>query len=308
MARILSVVINPAIDIACTADKVEPLHKVRTRDQLHHAGGGGANVARVLAELGNSVDLAYLSGGETGPLYEALLSRHALREHRFAMQGPVRISCTVRESGTGSEYRFVPDGPNVTKAELQPLLDFVASFDGEYLVASGSLPPGVDPGVYAAMARMAKRNGAAYVLDTSGDALRIALDEGGIFLVKPSKRELEQIAAHELDASGVERQALALVASGAARHVAVSLGQEGALLANAEGTHRLPAIKVEAKSAVGAGDSFVGGMVHRLAGGHDIVDAFRFALAAGAAAVLHPGTELCRREDVLRMYEELGRP
>jgi 6-phosphofructokinase 2 len=305
MARILSVVINPAIDIACTADKVEPLHKVRTRDQLHHAGGGGANVARVLAELGSSVDLAYLSGGQTGPLYETLLSRHGLREHRFPMNGPVRISYTVRESGTGQEYRFVPDGPQVTPGELQPLLDFVASFDGEYLVASGSLPPGVDPSVYAAMARMAERSGAAFILDTSGEALRIALEQGGIFLVKPSQRELEQIAGRKLDAEGLARQASALVARGTARHVAVSLGQEGALLANAEGISRLPAIKVEAKSAVGAGDSFVGGMVYWLAQGNGIEDAFRFGLAAGAAAVLHPGTELCRRDDVMRMYAEM---
>jgi 6-phosphofructokinase 2 len=307
MARILSVVLNPAIDIACTAETVEPQHKVRTRDQLHHAGGGGANVARVLAELGSDVALAYLSGGETGPLYEALLSQRALREHRFAMNGPVRISYTVQESASGKEYRFVPDGPQVTSAEVQPLLDFVASFDGDYLIASGSLPPGADPAAYASMSQMARRAGTKFVLDTSGDALRLALEEGGIYLVKPSQRELEQIAGRKLDAEGLAAQASALVAHGAARHVAVSMGHEGALLANEGGVFRLPAIKVEAKSAVGAGDSFVGGMVHWLATGHDVKDAFRFALAAGAAAVLHPGTELCRRGDVMRMYEAMER-
>jgi 6-phosphofructokinase 2 len=305
MARILSVVLNPAIDIACTADKVEPLHKVRTRDQLHHAGGGGTNVARVLAELAGDVELAYLSGGETGPLFEKLLSRKGLHEHRFAMKGPVRISYTVRESGSGQEFRFVPDGPEVTPGELQPLLDFVAGFDGDYLVASGSLPPGVDPAVYADMARMARRAGAAFVLDTSGDALRIALEEGGIFLVKPSQRELEHIAGRKLDAASLADEASALVARGAARNVAVSMGAQGALLANSDGVFELPAIKVEAKSAVGAGDSFVGAMVHWLAQGNGVRDAFRFGLAAGAAAVLHPGTELCRRDDVMRMYREM---
>ena len=176
------------------------------------------------------------------------------------------------------------------------------------MIASGSLPPGVDTSVYATMLSTTRRTGAAFVLDTSGDALRQALEEGGIFLVKPSQRELEQISGHKLDDEGMAAQALALVARGAARNVAVSLGHHGALLANDAGVFRLPAVKVEAMSAVGAGDSFVGGMVHWLASGHGVQEAFRFALAAGAASVLHAGTELCRRDDVMRMYEAMERP
>ncbi len=305
MTGILTVLLNPAIDIASTTERVEAMHKVRTKGQLHHPGGGGANVARVIAELGGEAELAFLCGGVTGPLYESLLAGYGMKLRRFAMNGPVRISYTVRELSTGHEYRFVPEGPQVGDDELEPLMEFVETFRGEYLVASGSLPLGADAGTYARMAAMAARNHVRFVLDTSGEALRAALDHGGIFLVKPSQRELEQIAGRELDVAGVEREALSLVARGAARHVAVSLGGEGALLANADGLVKLPAIKVEAKSAVGAGDSFLGGMVQWLAAGHAPADAFRFAMAAGAAAVLHEGTSLCRREDAMRLYEAM---
>ena len=305
MASILTVLLNPAIDIASTTLRVEPTHKVRTTGQLHHPGGGGANVARVIAELGGDAELAFLCGGVTGPLYESLLAGYTIKLRSFAMKGPVRISYTVRELSTGHEYRFVPEGPQVSDGELLPLMEFVETFRGDYLVASGSLPLGADHAIYARMAAMAARSHVRFVLDTSGEALRAALDSGGIFLVKPSQRELEQIAGRELDIAGVEREAAALVARGAARHVAVSLGAEGALLANEDGVMRLPAIKVEAKSAVGAGDSFLGGMVHWLASGRPPADAFRFAMAAGAAAVLHEGTSLCRREDAMRLYEAM---
>jgi 6-phosphofructokinase 2 len=281
------------------------MHKVRTRGQLHHPGGGGANVARVIAELGGEAELAFLCGGVTGPLYEALLAGYGLKLRCFEMAGPVRISYTVREEATGQEYRFVPEGPAVSEAELAPLMQFIADFRGDFMVASGSLPRGVDPAIYARMAKIAKRNHVRFVLDTSGDALRAALAAGGIFLVKPSQRELEEIAGRPLDREGVEREATALVSSGAARHVVVSLGGQGALLANEEGVAHLPAIVVKAKSAVGAGDSFLGGMVHWLAEGHAPAEAFRFAMAAGAAAVLHEGTSLCRRDDVMRLYRAM---
>lgn len=305
MARILSVLLNPAIDIASTADRVVAMHKIRTRGQLHHPGGGGANVARVIAALGGEVELAFLCGGITGALYESLLSGYGVRLRCFPIEGPVRISYTVREEASGLEYRFVPEGPVVSEAELAPLMDHIAAFRGDYLVASGSLPRGVDNGAYARMARTAAKNGVRFVLDTSGEALRAALDEGGVFLVKPSQRELEEIAGQPLDPASVEREARSLVERGAARQVCVSLGGLGALLANADGVLRLPAVTVEAKSAVGAGDSFLGGMVHWLSEGHTPAESFRFAMAAGAAAVLHEGTSLCRREDVMRLYEAM---
>lgn len=307
MARILAVALNPAIDISCNAERVQPTLKVRTRGQVHHAGGGGTNVARVIATLGGTPSLAYLSGGETGPLYDKLLEGRSIHLHRFPMAGAIRIAFMVHEEATGFEYRFIPQGPSILPGEVAPLMDFVAAFDGEYIVASGSLPENVYADTYARMADAALKSGARFVLDTSGEALRVALADSRVFLVKPSLRELELLEGRKLDEDGAREAAAAIVARGAAEHVTVSLGREGALLVNAKGALRLPSMHVHTVSAVGAGDSFVGAMIWRLSQGKALEDAFRFGIAAGAAAAMTPGTELCRREDVFALYEKLVR-
>ncbi len=305
MARILAVALNPAIDIACETDRVQPMLKVRTHGQSHHPGGGGTNVARVIATLGGEPELAYLSGGATGALFDELLKGYALQSRRFAMSDPVRIAFMVHETGTGFEYRFVPDGPEVSSGELDPLLKFVNAFDGEYIVASGSLPRGVPADVYARMADAAGARNIRFVLDTSGDALQVTLAKSKVFLVKPSLRELEIHEGHKLDDDGVREAASRLVERGAAEHVAVSMGREGALLVNRDGFVRLPSLHVSTSSAVGAGDSFVGAMTWRLAQGKPVEEAFRFGIAAGAAAAMTPGTQLCRRDDVFLLFERI---
>ena len=144
------------------------------------------------------------------------------------------------------------------------------------------------------------------MLDTSGDELRASLRHGGIFLVKPSRGELEQLA--EASLPGVEDVACvaaAIVRRGEAAHVAVTLGSDGAVLVNEGGATFIAAVPVDAVSAVGAGDSFLAGMTFGFASGLDATAAFRLGMAAGAAAVQSPGTELCRAADVERLLERV---
>lgn len=302
MARILTIALNPAIDISSDADHVRPTKKTRTCNQRFYAGGGGTNVARVIQELGGSPELLYLNGGVTGPLYDRCLEPYGLTQHSFPIAGDTRMAWMVHEMQTDFEYRFVPEGPDVTPEEIGPVHDFIDRFDGDYIVASGSLPAGAPLDTYARMAHAAERNGCRFVLDTSGDALKATLDSARIFLLKPSASELEKLAGERLDERAACRAAADLVKSGSVEHVAVSLGRGGAILAGAGGVTRAGSIHVREASAVGAGDSFVAGMVWWLSEGHSIEDAFHFGMAAGAAAVMTPGTELCRREDVLDLY------
>ena len=151
------------------------------------------------------------------------------------MAGPVRISYVVKEQSTGLEYRFVPEGPEVHLSEIQPLMDFVESFKGKYLVASGSLPRGLPTSIYAQIAEIAKKTGTRFVLDSSGDALREAFASGGIFLAKPSRHEMEVFVGHDLDDKSLRDAALALLTKGTVQNLVISLGVDGALLANADG-------------------------------------------------------------------------
>lgn len=306
---IVTLTLNPTIDGSSDAETVQHTHKVRTTNERFDPGGGGINVARVLTRLGAACEALYLAGGITGPMLTGLLDRIGIRHRRLAIAGDTRVSLNVHERQSGKEYRFVPQGPEVSAAEWQACLDAIGQLQCAWLVLSGSLPRGVPEDFYARAAHIAHKAGAQVVLDTSGKALKAALDgaSGKIELVKPSLGELEQLLGQTLrDPQTLQAAALSLVERGAARMVAVSMGHEGALLASAEGVLALPAIPVEVRSAVGAGDSFVAAMTYGLAHEFSPQDAFRLGIAAGTAAVLSPGTDLCMREDIVRLAETLG--
>ena len=306
MARIVTLALNPAIDSACEADAVFPTHKVRTFGQRYDPGGGGINVARVLARLGDEVQVACLSGGATGALLDELLAREGLRAHAFPMAGHTRMSMAVFDRSTGQEYRFVPEGPEVAEGEWQAALDGVLALGGEWLVASGSLPRGVPEDVYARLAARLAGTPARMVLDTSGPALAAAMAAGGLFLAKPSRGEFEKLVGHPLaERAAIADAAMAFVAAGKVAHLAVTLGHEGAILAHAGGVIDHPGLPVEVRSATGAGDSFVAGMVHALAAGQGVEAAFLWGLAAGTAAVTSPGTGLCSAGDVTAQLQRL---
>jgi 6-phosphofructokinase 2 len=303
MTKILCLALNPAIDISSDADVVRHTHKTRTHNQQQFPGGGGINVARVIATLGVTCELMFLSGGATGELLEAMLKPLPIVERTFKIHDPVRVAFAVHETSTNLEYRFVPEGPLVTEAELAPVLEAIAASDADYVVASGSLPRGAPDDTYVRLADTVAARGGRFILDTSGKPLSEALSRSRMFLVKPSLGEFEAFLGHKLTHDEVGAAAQAHVRTGAAEYIAVTLGGDGAVLASADRVVRLPAIDVPVNSATGAGDSFVAGMVWSLAEGYELEEAFRFGQAAGAAAVMTAGTELCRRQDVIDLYE-----
>ncbi|AFL54819.1 1-phosphofructokinase family hexose kinase [Sinorhizobium fredii] len=299
---ILAVALNPTIDVWSQAERVRPTVKIRTHSERQRPGGGGVNVARVIAELGGEPELLVLAGGATGAMLREALATSAIRTHAVQIAGLTRISFMVREEETGLEYRFVPEGPEVAPGDIAKALAIVERFRGDFVVASGSLPRNAPEDIYADIGRIAAKTGARFILDCPGATLRSTLGKAPVFLVKPSIEELETLAGRRLDENGVAQAASALVKETAAEFVAVTMGREGALLAGAFGVLRVPSKHVVAKSTVGAGDSFIGALTWLLAEGRSIEEAFRFGVAAGAAAVIASGTELCRRNDVFKIY------
>ncbi len=314
---VLCVCLNPALDVACEAQGVHPTRKVRTHDQSVHPGGGGVNVARVLAELRCRPRLLYLRGGATGAVLDAALAPLDIETRPLDTAAPVRIAFAVHERASALEYRFVPDGDAVSETELEraltALTDDARGSAGRcaWTVLGGSLPRGAPASTWRRFAQAAMGAGSRVILDTSGSALREALDgQYPPFLVKPSFGELESLAGRRLDEAGMLEVATGLVTDGRAHNVVVSLGAQGALLAHGgdgDCRHvRISAPRVAVRSATGAGDSFIAGMVSALVAGRDIVDAFRMGVAAGAAAVMTPGTALARRADVRAVYAALS--
>ncbi len=305
MKSIVTLTLNPSIDTACQAEAVHPVRKIRTSDERFDPGGGGINVARVIRELGGEAMAMYFAGGITGTALTEMVAAIGLPHRAIPIDGLTRVSHVVYERSSGDEYRFVPSGPRISARELDACLAEVSKLEADYVVVSGSVPPGVSPAFYVEVAAVVAKGGGRLVLDTSGDALRRTLNRG-VYLVKPNLRELESVVGRRL-ASPAEEEAAAqaLVVEKKASIVVVSLGAAGALLASDAGCLRLRGPRVETKSAVGAGDSFVAAMTLGLAQGRPPEEAFALAVAAGTAAVLTMGTELCRRDDVERIYEEV---
>ncbi|MBV1798656.1 1-phosphofructokinase family hexose kinase [Siccirubricoccus sp. G192] len=304
--RIVTLTLNPTVDIASNAEAVQPVRKTRTRDESFDSGGGGVNVSRVLRELGGETLAVILAGGVSGRLLEELLDEGGVPRHSVPIASRTRISHTVYDLSARLEYRFVPEGPVLAETEWQAALDALETVPGGWLVASGSLPRGVPDDLYARAAGIAARRGQRFVLDTSGSALRAALGQG-LALIKPSRGEFESLIARKLPSTAAQEEAaLDLVRQGAAELVAVTLGHEGALLAEPGGVLRLPALDVPVLGAVGAGDSFLAAMVLMLSRGESPREAFAWGMAAGAAAVMRPGTAHPRRADVEALRRRIG--
>lgn len=307
MPNIATLTLNPTIDTAYEVERVFPTHKMRTQKEHYDPGGGGINVARVFVRLGGNARCYYLSGGATGVALDGLLDLHRLVRTRIPIAGSTRVSASLYDRESGQEYRVVPAGPTVAPEEWQDCLDRLAEAQCDFLVASGSLAPGIPDDFYARLAANAAARGIRVVLDSSGEALRAGLDGGMIYLAKPSLGELRQLTGLPLDSErAIADAAMALVEKTGTELIAVTMGHEGALLASRDGTIRLPALPITAQSAVGAGDCFVAGMVYALATGRSPGEAFRLGIAAGSAAVLTPGTDLAHPADIARLLPQVG--
>jgi 6-phosphofructokinase 2 len=303
MTDIVTITPNPAVDLSTSVDRIMPVAKLRGKTQRRDPGGGGINVARVIRRLGGDARAIYPVGGAIGKLLRQLLDQEGVASHTWTIAGETRENFFVDEISADKQYRFILPGPQLHESEWKECLKLVSALEPfpRFLVASGSLPDGVPDDFFAQVARLAKRRGASFVLDTSGPALAAAAAEG-VDLIKPNLREMRELTGSEpSDAYAWEVAARELVESGKATVVALTMGHLGAALVTREEVLRAQPIPITPRSAVGAGDSFLAALIWRLASGASRADSFRLAVAAGAAALLHPGTELCRPDDVARL-------
>ncbi|MGB8564667.1 MAG: 1-phosphofructokinase family hexose kinase [Pseudolabrys sp.] len=308
MPDIVTLTINPAIDIFVNVERVEPTRKLRGSAPKRDPGGGGINVARVAYRLGSTVAAIYPTGGAIGKLLHRLVEREGIASLVTPSHVETRENFTAYEESTGEQYRFVLPGSRLHRAEWEAVLDKLSSLTDKpkFVIASGSVPPGVPEDFFARVARCANQLGAQSVIDTSGPALKAALAHG-VSVIKPNLAELSDLMDVALDSEKACIAACRKLTSGSrAKIVALTLGEQGALLVTADKIFRSQPLAIKAVSTVGAGDSFLGGLVAALASGQSLEHAFRIAVAAGSAAVLSPGTELCREEDVQRLLPQVA--
>ena len=304
--QIVTLTINPALDVSTSVKKMVPFTKMRCAPAHRDPGGGGINVARVLKRLGIDATAIYPAGGATGQLLATLLEREGVRSIVMPASNDTREDITIFDETTREQFRLVFPGAPLSDAEWQQCLGSIAHITPPpaFVIASGSLPAGVPHDFFGQVVQASKTN-SKVIVDTSGPFLKPAL-EAGAYLIKPNLREFQELAGiAATDEATLIEAGRRLFVSYRIEVIAISMGPDGALLLTRDTALRANGFPIDPASVSGAGDSFLGAMVWSLANNSSLDMALRYGVAGGSAALLNPGTELCRPEDVHRLASEV---
>ncbi len=296
---IVTVTLNPAIDQTLVLDRFVAGDTLRVRSSRFDPGGKGINVSRVVRELGGqSVAMGFAPGG-LGRYIEQTLKSEGIECDFVHTKGETRTNITIVDETRHMQTILSDPGPETDVRFVDQLLTKLRKRlkANDWLVVAGSIPPPLSPGIYAEMISMARERRVYTVLDADGPAL-VAGVAAKPEMVKGNRRELERLLGRHLDDEESTLEAARILRGMTIRTAVVTRGREGAVAECDEGSWRSLAPRVRAVSAVGSGDAFLAGVVHSLSRGGGMEEALRLGVAAGTAAVLTPGTELCHRREV----------
>ena len=306
MSKIITITFNPCIDKSATVRKLKPEKKLYCSEPRFEPGGGGINVARAIKKLGGDPVAIYPAGGYTGQFFNHLLEKEHVPAVVIEVEHSMRENVIVLEETTNNHFRFGFPGARLHEHEWQKCLDAIYEIeDAKYIVASGSLPEGVPPDIFARLAVIAREKNIRMVIDTSQEALRQAVEEG-VYMLKPNLGELSLLVGKpeltEIEIPAAGRQ---IISKGKCEVLVISMGEQGAVLLTKDTEFVVTSPGVTKHSTVGAGDSMVAGIVLQLSNGKSIQEAFLYGVAAGTAATMNPGTELCHLKDADQLYADL---
>jgi len=302
---IYTITLNPALDRTLWVSRIVPDDSNRIEREQRYAGGKGIDVSRVLTTLGMPNRALGFAGGFTGEELEGRLLNKGIACDFVAISRETRTNIIVNDASTGSQTIFSARGPEIQPYELMRMIHKVEKLEKpDTVVISGSLPPEVHPEIYRRIIEIAKGRGARVVLDTDGDPLRLGI-QGMPDVIKPNVHELGRLVGRKLEGIGEIAGAARGVHEQGVGMVLVSMGAEGIILIAEKEQYLAVPPDVKVVNTIGAGDSAVAGFVYGLATGKPLKEALRYAVAAGTATTLRPGTALCEKEDFLRLLPEV---
>jgi 6-phosphofructokinase 2 len=305
MDKIVTLTLNPALDKSAEVDRLIAEEKLHCEFAKTEPGGGGINVSKGIKKLGGNSLAIFTAGGSTGKRMKNLLTALEVDYQAVEVESWTRENFIIVERSTNSQFRFGMPAHDISLHEAEACLNIIKSIKPipTFLVASGSLPPGLPTDFYGRVAHLAKKLGSKFILDTSAEPLRVAANEG-VFLLKPNLNELGKMVGNDsLDVTIADEAALEIIRKGHCEAVVVSLGPQGAILVTEKRVDHIPAPTVKKRSTVGAGDSMVAGITHFLSGGRSLIDSVRMGVACGTAATMNTGTELFQKADADRLYQ-----
>jgi 6-phosphofructokinase 2 len=284
---------------------MKPESKLRCTEVVHEPGGGGINVTKALKKLDTASVALFPAGGHNGAMLQSLLAKDDLQYQAVDTAVETRENWIMLETSTNNQFRFTFPGLPVEEKAIVNLIDNIKSFAPTYIVASGSLPPGLPPYFYGLIVKTANALGAKCIVDTSGEALE-ALHGRKAFLIKPNIGELCKLLGKEyIDRGDVPNAARQVLRDGFAEMAAVSMGPLGAWLVTESDQFFAPAPDVPKRSTVGAGDSMVAGITYMLQKGGSLLDAISMGVACGSAATMNEGSQLFNATDAHQLYHQV---
>ncbi len=299
--HIVTITFNPCIDKSVTIPALAPEKKLRCSPPMFEPGGGGINVSRAIKKLGGNSVAVYPSGGYSGKFLDVLLDLEKVETRTVDTRHHTRENLITLDLATNLQYRFGMPGQKLLESEWKECLDILEELPAQYIVASGSLPPGVPENIYARISKIADKKHAKLIVDSADEALQFAM-ENGAYLVKPNLGELSKLAGKEdLEPIEIESVARELMSKYNCEIIVVSMGTGGAMALADKETIKVSAPLVRRKSTVGAGDSMVAGIVLSLCRGEDLKRSLEFGVACGSAATMNMGTQLCDYHDVKKL-------
>lgn len=306
MSKIVTITFNPCIDKSTTIAALMPEKKLKCTTPKLEPGGGGINVSRALKKLGGESIAIFPSGGYTGKFFNHLMVNEKITTIIINTLNETRENIIVLDKSENKQYRFGMPGTELMTAEWQRCLAAVQKIDDvAFVVASGSLPPGVPLNIFAQLSIITKNKNAKFIVDTSGEALRYAVEEG-VYLLKPNIGELSMLASQKnISLQEATKVARAIILKAKCEVMVISMGEEGAMLVTKDITEIIKPPAVIRKSTVGAGDCMVAGIVYYLSMRKNIVEAVKYGVACGTAATMNSGTELCKKYDAENLFKIL---
>jgi 1-phosphofructokinase len=307
LVQVVTVTPNPAIDLTLTIPNFSAGIVNRVQQQHAMPGGKGVNVAAALADYGHKVAVTGFLGRTNSAIFETLFSGKGIEDRFIRIAGETRIGIKVFDPALEqtTDINFPGQTPSPGDFELlMQELKMLAAKSTPWFVLAGSLPAGVDATIYRDLVQALKADGCRVLLDTSGDALRHALDAGP-HVIKPNLHELEALMGARLSTNRAIVNSARLLLSKGIELAAVSMGAEGALFVNHEYAILALPPNVKVRSTVGAGDAMVAGILAGQLGGMSLPDTARLATAFALDALTRDASAITSREKIGALMGEI---
>jgi 6-phosphofructokinase 2 len=303
---IYTITLNPALDRTMEVDGLVVDDANRILQEERYAGGKGIDSSRVIEELGGESTALGFIGGYDGLELEGRLINEGVLCDFTRIGGETRTNIVLTNRRDKTQILLNAAGPRITPAEIGLFFQRIRSLghDAEFVIVSGSVPPGVNRNIYAQMITTLKGKGIRVALDADGELLRQGCGAKP-FIIKPNIHEFQRLTGvTSTKVDDLVAKARQMVAEGITI-VLISMGVKGLLGTTKDEAYWAIPPRVRVLSQVGAGDSALAGFIYALTKKKSFRESLILAAAAGTAAVMTPGTALCQRKDVIRIQKKI---